>query len=422
MPRAFTLLCLMLVPPLVAAPERALPLSLEAVFALDPRLPGPDAQDVEEIVRAAQSCLAGKFSPPVLLRLAGRESMDVSRLFELVDYRASPRFAELEPFRYDLVLGKKAKNFQDPAYMPARVEFLENWSLESLRRLFPYRKWTSHANVANALMQEYHRRIAWLKGLHRPGGESLVLLPPVPHQSLTHWDAWASVQDRHDLVLTNGLIILDTTASPYPHAVLKHAKSGGGTLNCPARQSLGGMALVVSVLEDFVAVPSIGQVCPQRNRIIGEVLLAHEIAHAFFGMPDTYDHGDVCLMNSNAHALDNARILELLDRNPGPCARCRPYVESKQNVLAARDAMSRGMFDLAASAYARAIAVYPAREAGSQGAIYFPRLEEEARRLRAFTPPSPRTPPRPPARPGSPADRGSSSAASRDPASGSSPN
>jgi hypothetical protein len=155
-----------------------------------------------------------------------------------------------------------------------------------------------------------------------------------------------STQTDYDIVVTNSLIVYDKFTRPYPHTVLKHAKVGGGAFESPGRRVLDGHSMVVNFLEDSGAVPELsgdlqGLSRSERNKILAGFLFAHELGHAFFFIPDVYDHGDDCLMNSSFENLSHRKGYELLTRSRNPCRPCGPYVAAKEQALAAERALAR---------------------------------------------------------------------------------
>jgi hypothetical protein len=338
---AAALLCFSAASPAHAAPEAPEEISLETVRAFDPRLPMPDDADLKQIEAETNRILRMKLNTNVSFRFRSHGAQPLDRFFASVPYR-TPAFAEYaaaNQFRLD----------ERPPFEREReriVSFLKQWELKDLAGFFPEYRLASYEEFFALLVPTYIHKVESLKRIRLKSGEPLLVPEAPPYQSYVHWEALMNAQKGYDLVLTNTLIVYDKFTRPYPHTVCKHAKVGGGAFESPARRALNGHSMLVNFLEDSGAVPELsGDVKDlpraERNKIVAGFLFAHELGHAFFHIPDVYDHGDACLMNSSFENLSHKKGYDLLVSERAPCKACRPYVEAKEQVLAAEKALAR---------------------------------------------------------------------------------
>jgi sterol desaturase/sphingolipid hydroxylase (fatty acid hydroxylase superfamily) len=348
------------------APAGAQALEIQLLRAFDSRLPSPSATDVREILLEANRVLRAKLPIAVPIKIHGVGEMPIEQLFREVDATAGGEQRENEVWRYDLALGPRARSFTEPEARAARLKFVQNFSLEELGNMMPRVKVRTHDAYREALEAEYHKKMSWLASLTLPTGAPLLQQPVPRYQSAMDWIYLLNVQDRFDIVMTNTLIAWDVTHSPPPHSIFHHAKLGGGAMPSRKRKALGHQAVLLNVFEEYGGVAGICRSDPavtrsERNRIIGAVLLAHELGHALFALPDVYDHGDQCLMNSSTHNVDQRVAYRLLTARMSPCAKCEPWVRAAIELSNARQAAASGDATRAAALYERVLADTPIR-------------------------------------------------------------
>ncbi len=338
-------------------------LTLEVVRAFDSRLPVLSDADMREVIAEGQRQIASRLAGGLEIRIRDRGSLDVADLFRRVTYRETDFYKALSPYRYDRKLGAQSPIFRDPVYQAKLDRFLRDWSVKSLAGFYPGQRVRNYAEAREATLRVYHERIGWLGTLRTAGGAPLVLPEPVAYQSYTDWLGLMYAQKEYDIVFTNTLIVLDTALTPYPHSITKHAKVGGSSFDSPAREAMGGRSLLVNTIEEFGGVPGLSRTrnvdAQKRNRLVGAILFAHEFAHAFYLIPDVYDHPPSCLMNSNFDNLDLEQAYEVLVKNPGACPKCQPYVESKSLEVKGRAALRAGRFREAGEQCRRAADILP---------------------------------------------------------------
>jgi hypothetical protein len=163
-------------------------------------------------------------------------------------------------------------------------------------------------------------------------------------------------QNQYDIVFTNGLIIYDHLSEPYPHAISKHAKVGGASFISPKRTVLDGRSLMVNIFEEYGNIQGICNSIEKsskelKNKILGGLYFAHEFGHAFYMIPDVYDHGDTCLMNSSFQNLDNVKGYNLLISDLSACHKCKPWLIAKEAIIEAGLAYKNLDYNRAAKLY-----------------------------------------------------------------------
>jgi hypothetical protein len=308
-------------------------------------------QDLNEILDEARSMLKEKLGAEVSLDFRDAGVISIDEFFKMTNYETDPYFEYFKTVQYRLdavpPFDKKKAEI---------IDFLKQWDLKSLAGYFPGQTVNSYEDVYGLLIRTYQEKVEALKRIHLKDGTPLLYPEGKAFQSYANWEGIMHAQDRYDLVVTNTLIMYDLYTRPYPHAVCKHAKVSGGSYDSPKRSVLGGKSIMVNVLEQYGEIPELnynaGDV-PRglRNKAIGGVMLAHEFGHAFYFIPDVYEHGDQCLMNSSFENLNNIKAFEFLQQGKGVCPRCRPYVVAKNLFLSAEEAFREKRFSQAGDLY-----------------------------------------------------------------------
>lgn len=357
-------------------------LPLVLVQAYDPRLPAPDAADVSEIMEIFVHLLKTKLGDGVRVQVEDRKVRSLEELFASSKHAEDEDFRKEVAFQYELARGASSPRFTDSVQRDVRVGFLKQWPLNSLNSMMAGAGSKSYDEFHDRLIAVYHEKIEWLKGLRTPGGAPVLRVPLEPMQSEIHWRGLLAAQDEFDILITNTFILLDDTRAPFPHSVLKHAKIGGAASRSPRRKAMDGQSLLVNVFEELGDVEGIRVPGPPidralRNKLIGANLLAHEFGHAYFRIPDVYDHPEDCLMNSSGHTLDHRAAFFALMRTEAPCRKCEPYLMVKMAQSAARRMQTLDCPGLAAQMYFMALATMPERVL--EGPEFYRSLVEESR-------------------------------------------
>jgi hypothetical protein len=354
----------MVAPPLVPAPatgvidnaaRRALPiealgrLTLEVLLVNDADFPEVTAEAAEAILSQARTTLADKLSFGTLeFRVTGSESVA-----SFMDRNVGVDDAcvkEFEPLRV-LPGSRPAKNV-DPKLVR---RFLSQWSVESLAAYFPEAEragLTSYEALTDKLLAEFDRKVASVAGFKLANGASLLDPKRLRERSYVNWICALRNQDDADLILTNELVLYDLASEPYPHSIFAKCKVGGASLASPRRRAIYRRAVFASTFSMVTDLPFFQEegaaaLKPEeRLTVIGTFIVAHELGHAVFKLPDFYDHPPECLMTTKFETGYVSGYLDLL-AHPGPCPLCQPWVDAKRHVFLAEEAHKGGKYEAA---------------------------------------------------------------------------
>lgn len=352
---------------LAAAPASAAPLTLTVAVVEDPDFPPLD----ERLMRAAFNYGAREYALRFGVdqpRFEIRYRFDSQRFIGLYARADDPLCKAWFEARYQ---GGGLAEIQ--RYKDKTVRFWEKWSLEELKGFVPEErraKITSHADLFPYYAERYVGRVEKLRGLKTPSGNPLVE-PASWARSHVAWNCALQRQRDVDLVVTNTFLLADFLTEPHPHAVFGKLKIGGIAGPNPSRQVLGGQALLASTfgvdtdLSELSEMPGNKATFEERAKILGAFLVAHEIAHAIFGIPDVFDHPAGCLMTTRPGETyrDGLRVLA---ENPVPCPRCQPYVEARKLFEEGYAAHAAGRHAEATRILSRAGTQLPKHFAGGQ--------------------------------------------------------
>ncbi len=319
-------------------------ITLDVVIANDPELPPVTREDAAIIMAEAKKTVADKLGYEGLtFRVVGEKSVEA-----FLDEHAPKGGECLESFApVRVVPGKKRAVDVD---RKAVVHFLERWSLNELRSFFDAKEraaLTSHEVIAAKLAAELDRKLELIASLTLENGASILAPDKLDERSYVRFVCAMRAQNEADLVLTNAFILYDLGSEPYPHSVFQKNKVGGASLASPRRQAIPGRALVSSTFSMITSLPffredGVEGLSPRdKLEVIGAFILAHELGHALFKLPDFYDHPKECLMTTKHDTGYVSGYWRLL-ASPGPCPACAPWVEAKRHVFAAEDKRQRG--------------------------------------------------------------------------------
>ena len=330
--------------------------TLDVIRAFDDRLPVLSDEDMKAILEEAKRIISIKLGDRIKIIFRDNGTISLEDLFKDRSYRKIDFYKRLTAWQYDLNLTEILPSLHTKKFKKYIIRFLKQWDINSLKNFFPDKNINNYDDVFYNLMSVYHSRIKWLKSLKIDDNEKLVLEPLPPHQSFIEWLGYMWNQNRYDIIFTNGLIIFDLLSEPYPHAICKHAKVGGCSFFSPKRVPLDGRSLMVNIFGEY---GNIEGICDTRenisrelkNKILGGFYFAHEFGHAFYMLPDVYDHGDTCLMNTSFHTMDNVKGYNLLISDLSPCAKCQPWIVAKEYSVKARLAYEKGDYEKAGELY-----------------------------------------------------------------------
>jgi tetratricopeptide (TPR) repeat protein len=184
------------------------------------------------------------------------------------------------------------------------------------------------------------------------------------------WICAVREQDRADLILTNAFILYDLASEPYPHSIFAKNKVGGASLASPHRRAIRGRAVIASTFSMVTDLPFFREegaetLTPEeRLRVIGTFIVAHELGHAVFKLPDFYDHPRECLMTTKYETGYVSGWRDVL-AHPGGCTGCQPYIEARRQVFLGQLARAKGDHNEAIRLFKEAIRTTPKHIDGS---------------------------------------------------------
>ncbi len=254
------------------------------------------------------------------------------------------------------------------------LAFFEKWPLKELIGFIDERQRPaihSHDDIWKQYVVHYTTQVDAIRALKTDAGTPLVDPERSTLRSFAAWTCALRRQAAYDVVITNAFTLADLMDEPHPHAVFGKAKVGGIATESEGRSALGGQALLASTfgidtkLEAFSELPGGRASFDERAKILGAYLLAHEIAHAIFGIPDAFDHPKGCLMTSRPGTNYRDGLVEL-EANPRPCPRCRPYVEARSLADQAHRALNEKKYARAHDLVADALRKLPKQVHGGR--------------------------------------------------------
>jgi hypothetical protein len=344
-----------------APPSKIGDVRLTVALVTDPEFPSLDDELVQKALREASATFAERFAVAEP-RFVVSGKFTSNEFLEKYAHPANPRCAGMYAARY---LGTGQSELA--AFKARAIKFFERWSLDALKGFVEEGDRASiktHDDVYRAYAERYVRTVDQLKTLKTPKGTPLVTPLLSRDRSLAAWNCALQEEGEFDVVITNTFILADVLSDPQPHAVFGKAKIGGLATQNPKRQMLGQQALLASTFGIDTPIPTLSELngtpagVDERASILGSYLLAHEIAHAIFGIPDAFDHPPGCLMTSRPGETYREG-LKLLRENPGACSKCRPYVEARAALEEGRGLLAQSQSDAALKALARAAKLTP---------------------------------------------------------------
>lgn len=333
----------------------------------DPDFPPLDETLVQSALHHAQEEFRTRFSaePP---QMKVRYRFPIDSFVSTYARADDPRCRDLFSARYT---GRGARELA-PFRSEAKA-FLKRWDIGSLRGFVSDDtvRIRTHADAYAHYVSHYTRAVENLAGLKTPAGTPLVEPAKTSARSFVGWLCALKRQTEYDVIITNTFILSDLMTEPHPHSVFGKAKVGGIAVRSPSRRALAGQVLLATTFGIDTQLAELSELngkpasVAERAEILGAYLLAHEVAHAVFGIPDVFDHPKGCLMTSRPGASYRDGLAELR-AYPRPCPRCRPYVEARGLVAQAKTQLAAGHPGLAARRARRAISLLPKHFHGSR--------------------------------------------------------
>ncbi len=334
--------------------------TLVVALVEDPDFPPLDERLVQKALRFAQEEFQTRFAalPP---RMLVRYRFPIDRFVGIFAQVDDPRCRDLFKARYTGHGPAELAPFKGSA-----EKFLRRWNVGSLRGFVGTTSVSieSHSDAYAYYVDHYTETVETLKGLRTSTGSPLIEPRTTSARSFVGWLCALKRQTDFDIVLTNTFILADLMTEPHPHSVFGKAKIGGIAVQSPTRSGLGGQVLLATTFGIDTNIRQLSELngapatMDERAEILGAYLLAHEIAHAVFGIPDVFDHPPGCLMTSRPGASYRDGLTELR-AFPRSCPKCRPYVEARGLLASARRQLSDGAAEEAARDARRAIKLLP---------------------------------------------------------------
>ncbi len=305
-------------------------LHLKVVLVSDDDFEAISEADVRQMLDTAADMFADKFAAPKpAFEIVG--SMSIEKFFAENLDRTAADFVDADKRRYKV--GEK-NDFE--IHKKRIIHFLKRWKIKELQGFFAEKErasYDSYEKIYEGIALQMNSKISEISGL-KVKDKSILRPEKADYRSYLNWRMAFMQQDKYDVVITNTFILYDDITQPFPHSIFSTCKVGGVSTKAPGLSQLGRRGIMASTFGmdtdiPFFQDPLQGKVNrEQRNKIIGAFVIAHEMGHALFKLADQYDHGDECLMN-NRKDISYAQGYELLIKNPGPCSRCRMYLESR---------------------------------------------------------------------------------------------
>ncbi len=312
-------------------------IDLQVGFLYDERITKIDKSDLGEILKEANRVLQCKLKAPIVLKVSSSEEKPLQSLFS-GNYLKSTHYKKSMDFKVNPAFTHKQFTEKINQHKKITLKFLKKWPLSSYRSYFPKTKIDRYEDAWKVLMATYYKKIQVLKELKTNKGDSLLLKSHPPWQSYLDWHWALFEQNQYDIVITNSLIVCDDLRSPFLHSVSKHAKIGGSGNDSPKRKALDMKSIMINVLEFYGDIKGISTSDTSltktfKNKALGGFYLAHEFGHVFYFIPDQYEHGAHCLMNSAYEDMDYVEGYKKLSKSNAVCRKCLPWIRHRHAVL-----------------------------------------------------------------------------------------
>jgi len=332
--------------------EHYKPATLNVLLVIDEDFDDISESDVAQMLKTAAFMFKDKFGAPAPeFKFAGR--MSIERFFADNLDRKSADFADYEARRFKVGTQNDVTQWREKI-----LAFLKRWKIEELQAFFPEEEranYDSYEKLYDGVVAQMNSKLAEISRI-KINGRSILDPSKIEYRSYQNWRLLFKQLTQYDLIITNTFILYDAATQPFPHSIFTSCKVGGFSSKSPKLTALGGRGIMANTFGmdtriPFFIDPLQGEVSRcERNEIIGAFVLAHEMGHALFKLPDHYDHPDSCLMN-NRMDISYAQGYRLLIDNPGTCPKCAIW-------MTARSYFWDGEFYFEQKEYSKAIAAY----------------------------------------------------------------
>ncbi len=332
--------------------EHMPPVRLSVVRVLDADFQPISDADVKTIFASAKRMYAMKFGVDNVTFI-DEGTLSIEKFFGTYLQKDGPVYRAKNEKRFRV--GEK-NDFSK--YGKEILAFLKNWPVEELQAFLPESersKYDSYEKIHAQVIRQMKDKIAEIAAM-KAGGKPLLRPEKAEFRSFLNWLTALENQDRYDLVLTNTFILYDDMAHPAPHSIFSKCKVGGVSHKNDKRTTLGGRVIMGSTFgmdTDLAFFKEYKNEKPEtdlRNKVTGAYIIAHELGHALFKLPDRYDQGPTCIMNNNKD-IDYFEGYAHLMKEPHPCNGDLPW-------LKARSRYYDGMFHFEKKEYEEAVAAF----------------------------------------------------------------
>ncbi len=342
-------------------------LTLDVLLVNDPDFPPVTAADAAAILTAAEQTLADKLG-------FSDVNFGVTGNISVAEFIASTKEEDAECLRRFAPFRVHPQGRQ-PRAVPKRdvLKFLQRWEIEELRAFFPEARQGELENydqIYDAVMDAFTKKLEMIAGFRLDNGKSLLSPDKIEQRSYVRWICAMRYQDRADLVLTNELVLYDLGSEPYPHSIFQKNKVGGASLLSRKRKAIGDRAMFSSTFSMITDLPFFKEAGvetltkEERHHVIGAFIVAHELGHAVFKLPDFYDHPAECLMTTK-YETGYVSGYRDIKKHPGSCAKCQPWVDAKRHLFRARTHIAAGDRERAIAELKQTIRITPKHIDGS---------------------------------------------------------
>ncbi len=310
---------------------------ISVAYLEDKRLPSVSNNDLRDIISAAQSELRLKFGINNI-SFKFKKKQNIKIFFRKYLKKNSKYYKELA--KHKLVLFKDKIDYEP--YLPQIISFLrKNWKLLDLKEFVPdnlRNNIKTYQDFTKYMFKEYLKKVKKLENLKLKSGKFVISRKNNDINSYINWLTVMYFQDKYDIVFSNTLIVYDDILAPYPHAVLRYAKVGGSSFESPKRSLFDGTSAMVNLFEMLTPLKYFNPKTTEKNisrklwnKIIGAFIMAHEMGHMIYLIPDVYDHPKGCLMDSSNASIDYYKGYKILTDFPQPCPKCKIWVDARNN-------------------------------------------------------------------------------------------
>jgi|GEM_PF-2364169 len=340
---------------------------LQVVRVIDSDFEDISDNDLKQILATAKKMYQDKFGfSNVRFKDAGK--VDIKKFFSLFLKPDGKIFQQKNKRRF---LPGVKNDFL--AHKKSILKFVKQWKLEELQSYFPENErsqYSSYEKIYDGLAKQMQEKIDFIGGI-KQNGESILAKSKIEYRSFLNWLTVLENQDKYDLVLTNTFILYDDISQPSPHGVFSKCKVGGVSHKNLKRDVLGGRVIMGSTFGMDTKIPFFAEKGKakvnrqQRNEVTGAFVVAHELGHALFKLPDHYNHGPECLMNNNK-AISYKEGYDLLIAHPGPCAKCQKWITARKAFWEAESYFEKQQWEQAIEKYVFVIKNTPKNVDGSR--------------------------------------------------------